>query len=164
MTPDDAVAYVLVKHSQRHAVECCPRGGDLRQHVDAVAILLDHAGHAANLTLGAGEAGEQLVLGGGVTAGSGVGVGVHERDSNVPPGGMYDETVTASTESTHLALEGLHCAGCSTATEKALRALPGVHEVTVDLLSASVEHDPDQTSVAELIAAIEHEGFSAAPL
>jgi copper chaperone CopZ len=72
--------------------------------------------------------------------------------------------VTSSTAHTHLALEGLHCAGCSTATEKALRALPGVHEVTVDLLSASIEHDPDQTSVDDLIAAVEHEGFTAARL
>lgn len=70
-------------------------------------------------------------------------------------------TDTPAPTTTHLALDGLHCAGCSSATERALRAVPGVTEVTVDLLSATIVHDTLRSSVDDLIKAVEEEGFTA---
>lgn len=65
------------------------------------------------------------------------------------------------TTTTHLALDGLHCAGCASATERALRAVPGVTEASVDLLSATIEHDTLRASVDDLVRAVEEEGFTA---
>ena len=73
---DDAVADVLVEHAEGDAVEGGAHRGDLRQHVDAVAVLLDHPRDAAHLPLDARQAREELVLGGGVAARGG---GVHGR-------------------------------------------------------------------------------------
>src|SRR3954453_667054 len=62
----DAVAHVPVEQPEGDLVErrlgCC----DLRQDVDAVAVVLDHPLDAAHLALGPTQALEQLVLGGGV--------------------------------------------------------------------------------------------------
>ena len=51
MTADDAVTHVLVEDPERDPIERSPRGGDLREHIDAVAVFLDHAGHSADLSL-----------------------------------------------------------------------------------------------------------------
>ena len=67
---DDAVMGVLVHETERDLVERGLDGGDLREHVDAVALLLDHALHTANLALHPPQAREQLVLGGRVARAS----------------------------------------------------------------------------------------------
>lgn len=43
----------------------------------------------------------------------------------------------------HLAVEGMNCGHCTSAVEKALRAVPGVRDVSVELASktATVEID-----------------------
>ena len=43
----------------------------------------------------------------------------------------------------HLAVEGINCGHCTSAVEKALRAVPGVRDVSVELASktATVEID-----------------------
>src|SRR5207342_3164153 len=53
-----AVLQVIAQRLLLDAVERSAHGADLRQHVDAVAILLDHAGDAAHLALDAAEPGE----------------------------------------------------------------------------------------------------------
>src|SRR5215210_7766601 len=61
---DDAVLHVLVEQAERHLVECGLDRADLRQHVDAVAVVIDHLLDAPGLALDALEAGEDLGLGG----------------------------------------------------------------------------------------------------
>ncbi len=53
-----AMLQVVAERRLLDLVEGGPHGPDLRQHVDAVALFLDHAGDAAHLALDAAEAGE----------------------------------------------------------------------------------------------------------
>src|SRR4051812_18963086 len=69
----EAVARVAVEQAQGDAVQRGPRGVDLSEDVDAVAVLLDHPPDAAHLALDAREALEELVLVGGVSGELGVG-------------------------------------------------------------------------------------------
>src|SRR5438874_10006441 len=52
----DAVAQVLVEQAERNRFEGFRRRRDLREHVDAVLVALDHLGDAADLTLDAPQA------------------------------------------------------------------------------------------------------------
>ncbi|MGQ5524974.1 heavy-metal-associated domain-containing protein [Chitinimonas sp. PSY-7] len=58
-------------------------------------------------------------------------------------------------------IEGMTCGGCVAAVEKALKAHPGVQQVTASLADkcAKVDFDPVRTDVATLRAAIEVAGF-----
>jgi Cu+-exporting ATPase len=55
------------------------------------------------------------------------------------------------------------CNGCVKHVDKALRAVPGVTGVEVDLAGkrAKIVHDPEQTPVPALIAAVEGAGYEA---
>jgi Cu+-exporting ATPase len=67
----------------------------------------------------------------------------------------------------HLQLQigGMHCAACSTRVQRVLSRLAGVQEANVNLATerADVTFDPARVRVADLIAAIEKTGFTAAP-
>ena len=65
----DAMARVVVEQAERDLVERGLDRADLGEHVDAVAVVLDHALDAADLALDAPQALEELVLGGGVAVG-----------------------------------------------------------------------------------------------
>ena len=65
---DDAVAGVVVHQAERDLVERSLDRRDLGQHVDAVAVLVDHVLDAADLPFHALEALEQLLFGRGVAA------------------------------------------------------------------------------------------------
>src|SRR3954447_8681794 len=65
---EQAVARVAVEQPERDLVQRGLDGGDLGQDVDAVAVLVDHARDAADLTLDPGQALVELFLGGGVAA------------------------------------------------------------------------------------------------
>src|SRR3954447_14009103 len=80
----DAVARVVVEEAERDLVERRLDGGDLSEDVDAVAVLVDHPLHAADLALDAAQALEELVLGRGV-APCGRRLGGHVR-KDTPPG------------------------------------------------------------------------------
>src|SRR5690606_25610287 len=67
-----AVPHVPVEQAQRHLVQRGLDGADLREDVDAVAVVLDHPVDAAHLALDPGQPGLELVLGGGVPAGGGL--------------------------------------------------------------------------------------------
>ena len=58
----DAVLDVLFEHLQRDGLERGADGAELRQDVDAVAVVLDHARDAAHLALDAREALQELLL------------------------------------------------------------------------------------------------------
>ena len=84
---DDAMVGVVVEQPERHLVQRRARGRDLREHVDAVAVLLDHALDPADLTLDPLQPRQQLVLGGGVSASR-----CHGADSiPLPPRGIVSE-------------------------------------------------------------------------
>src|SRR4051812_44302760 len=59
---DDAVAEVVVEQPERDALEGLGEGRDLREDVDAVLLLVDHAVDAAGLALDALEARQVAVL------------------------------------------------------------------------------------------------------
>lgn len=60
-----------------------------------------------------------------------------------------------------LPVEGMNCAACAARVEKALKAVPGVKSATVNLVAqkASVEYDPNQATVAELVRAVQELGY-----
>ena len=64
---------------------------------------------------------------------------------------------------TNLRVTGMTCGHCVAAVEKALRAQPGVRAATVSLDGgrARVEHDEGAVRPAQLVAAIEEEGYGA---
>lgn len=59
----------------------------------------------------------------------------------------------------------MHCAACAAAVERAVSALPGADEVSVNLLMASLTllADPTLLQEKDVIAAVEREGYTAAP-
>jgi Cu+-exporting ATPase len=66
-----------------------------------------------------------------------------------------------------LPIGGMTCAACQSHVEKALRGRPGVHDVTVNLVtrSAHLTIDPAMADVAALVAAVDDAGYHAeAPL
>src|SRR4029450_1705722 len=76
----DAAADVAVEQPERHLVEGGLDGRHLGDHVDAVLVLVDHAGHAPDLALDAAQAGLGPVLLQGVAG--------HDTSSalHAPPG------------------------------------------------------------------------------
>ena len=80
-----AVTRVIVEQPEGDLVEGGLHGGDLGEHVDAVAVVLDHALDAADLALDPGEAVEELRLGRRVAAGWG-GSGAAHGHSLYPAG------------------------------------------------------------------------------
>jgi copper chaperone CopZ len=65
---------------------------------------------------------------------------------------------------TTLSIGGMTCNGCAKHVDAALRALPGVSAVKVQLAAntAEIVHDPQQSQADAMIAAIERAGYSAA--
>ena len=61
-----------------------------------------------------------------------------------------------------LLIEGMTCAACVRRIERAVGAVPGVQEVTVNLVTrrASVQFDPAATNREQVAAAIEKSGYS----
>lgn len=66
---------------------------------------------------------------------------------------------------TILRSDELSCPSCVPKIEKALKALPGVEkaEVRFNTGKIEVEHDPAQSSVEALVAAIRGTGYEARP-
>jgi len=64
--------------------------------------------------------------------------------------------------SVDLPVDGIHCAGCVSKIESALRTVPGVMEASVSLATgeAHVSFDPDRASLDELMKAVEGAGYS----
>ena len=64
---------------------------------------------------------------------------------------------------TTLAIIGMTCNGCVKHVDQALRAVPGVSAVEVNLAEnrAKVVHDPERPPVPSLLAAVESAGYSA---
>lgn len=64
---------------------------------------------------------------------------------------------------TSFRVDGMHCASCVSNVEKSINKVPGVSEVSVNLLTskAVVEYDSSQTQIPELIQAVEKAGYSA---
>ncbi len=77
--------------------------------------------------------------------------------------GLYE--LAAATEPkalrTEIGVDGMTCAACSSAVERALRKLPGVSEASVNLATnrASVTYDPSLVKMADLKAAIDDAGY-----
>jgi copper chaperone CopZ len=60
-------------------------------------------------------------------------------------------------------VKGMSCGGCVRHVEGALKSVPGVGAVTVDLAKgkASVEYDPAQTTPESLKKAVDKAGYPA---
>ena len=61
---------------------------------------------------------------------------------------------------TTLSIQGMRCEGCATKVEEALREVPGVATISVDLLhnTAVIEGGGEPEN---LVSAVKHAGFSA---
>lgn len=62
-----------------------------------------------------------------------------------------------------LEVEGMGCEGCVAAVEKALRAVPGVRTVTVDLEAGRATVEQEGADRAALVRAVEKAGYDARP-
>ncbi len=62
---------------------------------------------------------------------------------------------------TNLNIEGMTCDHCVMHVTKALQAVPGVTETTVDLQTKSAKVEHDGAELQNLIAAVEEEGYTA---
>ncbi len=71
---------------------------------------------------------------------------------------MFEKTVSAS-----FTVEGMMCTHCVKHVEDALKSVPGVKKVNVDLDSktAKAEYLASKTNTSELISAIEKAGYKA---
>ena len=65
-------------------------------------------------------------------------------------------------ESLTLSIEGMHCGACVRRVTTALSSVAGVKVENVEVGSASVAYDPAATSPAEIAAAVNRIGFTAA--
>ncbi|MEX0892935.1 MAG: cation transporter [Gemmatimonadota bacterium] len=65
-----------------------------------------------------------------------------------------------------LKVDGMTCDHCVAAVKNALEGLQGVHAARVDLQGkrAEVEYDEDRLDTAEMITAVEDEGYTAQEL
>src|SRR4051794_34275154 len=162
---------MVVEEAERNLVERGLDRGDLREDVDAVAVRLDHALHAANLALDPAQPLEELVLGGGVAAFRSGGRHGSHRSARIPKGGTgtlngmrsVPEASTATPEHLDLPVTGMTCASCAVRVQRSLNALDGV-EATVNYATerASIAFDPDTVPPDELVAAVADAGYEAA--
>src|ERR687895_456153 len=60
--PDHAVRRVVIEQAEGHLVERCLDGGDLGDHVDAVAVVFDHPLYTPHLPLNTAQAVQQWAL------------------------------------------------------------------------------------------------------
>ena len=74
-------------------------------------------------------------------------------------------TAAAPTTHTVLRAEGFSCPSCVGKIEKRVGKLAGVTSVEVSFASARIEvdHDPEVTSVDDLVAAVAKAGYTARP-
>ena len=79
---------------------------------------------------------------------------------------MNDETHTQPAARTTLDIEGMHCGSCATHVQKALQSVTGVSDASVNFAThrAAVEHDPQATSIEQLIQSVCDAGYAASPV
>ena len=65
-------------------------------------------------------------------------------------------------ETLNLSIKGMHCGGCAAKVSGALKSLPGTTVQEVAVGSARVSFDPEITSAATVIGAVNKLGFQAA--
>lgn len=89
-----------------------------------------------------------------------IGAGEYELQSLLGRDSRASVTATATAT---VSVTGMHCSSCSTAVEKALRALPGVESASVALLqkSAQVAYASDQLQMEDILESIRDAGFEA---
>ena len=70
---------------------------------------------------------------------------------------------TSRTDKTTLKLQGMSCAGCANAIEKAISNVSGVEECEVNFASeqATVTFNPKQTNLETIQSAVEDAGYGA---
>jgi len=76
---------------------------------------------------------------------------------------MSSAVLTGSSEQRELVLDvgGMTCASCAGRVEKALRAVPGVLDATVNLATERATVHGGQVSAAQLVGAVEQAGYTA---
>jgi copper chaperone CopZ len=70
-----------------------------------------------------------------------------------------------NTTTTRFVVEGMSCDSCAERVEKAVRQLPGISSVQVDLPSGSVaiEHEPEKAAPEQIRQQIVAAGYAANP-
>lgn len=73
------------------------------------------------------------------------------------------KSASAAPATATVSVTGMHCSSCSTAVERALRALPGVQSASVALLqkSAQIAYDGSQLQMEDILESIRDAGFAA---
>ncbi|MDG3005641.1 heavy metal translocating P-type ATPase [Paludisphaera mucosa] len=86
-----------------------------------------------------------------------------EPPTPITPPAPSPAVESSSREEWDLAIGGMHCASCVVRVETALKAVPGVEDVRVNLATerAAVVVDPDRVDVGDLAGAAAGAGYSA---
>ena len=79
------------------------------------------------------------------------------------PTGNAVSQPTVTHDETRLAVQGMHCAGCAAKIDRALRNVPGVHDVRVDLQggSAAIKGEAPPETLTEAVRRV---GYDAEPI
>lgn len=74
--------------------------------------------------------------------------------------------MNAPTAQTELAISGMTCASCVRRVEKALAAVPGVKQASVNLATerARIDYDPATATIENVVAAVVRMGYDAQPI
>src|SRR5947208_12217269 len=74
-------------------------------------------------------------------------------------------TALDATSSASLSVQGMTCASCVARIERGLKKLPGVADAAVNLATerATVQYDPSQVSVDDMLRKVSDLGYSAIP-
>jgi len=171
----DAVPEVGVEQTEPNALERLAHRGDLRQHVDAVLVVVDHPLQAAHLALDPAQPVPEVVLFHGVATHRVRGYTIDmaaPTQASTSPGpansGRADSGPADSGRANSgraridLPVEGMTCAACAGRIERGLGKLPGVDRASVNFATAraTIVFDPAETGPAEFSEKIGALGYS----
>ena len=83
--------------------------------------------------------------------------------SSPPPPAAHRMPRRETGETLALAVEGMHCASCVSTIERALSAVPGVHEASVNLATARATVRGEDLDARRLVEAVRGSGYDARP-
>jgi len=157
------VTEVFVEQTQADALEGLRHGGDLRQDVDAVFVVVDHPLQPADLAFDPPQPVAIVVLVHRVAAHA---VSIWSVNPSVVAnrvGGYTTAMVTALQSTTsELSIEGMTCAACAARIERGLGRIEGVDTAVVNFATAkaTVAFDPARVDRDDLVDKVVALGYA----
>lgn len=158
----DAVMKVLVEQIYGDALQRLADGRDLREHIDAVLVFVDHSLKTSNLPLNASEAGEMVGLVVCVArCHASLFLTVVGYPPRVSPRSLTTRSVAMPNTTLTFEVPAMSCGHCVSAITTEVTQVPGVAGVAIDLETKAVVVTGDGLDDRAIRAAIEEAGFEA---